>query len=296
MPLQLAIVVPFLNEADLLPEFLASLAEQERAPDELILVDDGSSDASPELAGAFARDRPWARVLQRPARPAAADRMVQAHELRAFQWGVEQLESDWDVVAKLDADLRLPRTFFGELMERFADDRRLGMAGAYVSELDDAGKLVRHRGAPEHVAGATSFYRRECWEAIAPLPAILGWDTIDELRARIDGWRTESFALAGGDPLHLRRMGSYDGVLRGFRRAGAAAYAYGAHPAWVAASAISRTRERPLALCGFNYLAGWVGAAARRAPRAPAHERRHMRQENLTRMRAVMNSRGILVR
>lgn len=293
MHLKLAVVVPFLNEEDLIPEFLASLAEQELVPDELLLVDDGSSDRSPDLAAAFVRDRPWARVLRRPARPPQSDRMVQAHELQAFQWGLGQLESDWDVVAKLDADLRLPRTFFAHLMDQFANAPRLGMAGAYVSELDDTGTPIRHRGSPEHVTGATSFYRRECWEAIAPLPAILGWDTIDELRARINGWRTESFALPGGDPLHLRRMGSYDGLLRGFRRAGAAAYAYGAHPAWVAASAIARTRERPVALCGANYLAGWLGAAARRAPRAPADERRCMRRENLSRMRAAMKSRGI---
>jgi hypothetical protein len=210
--------------------------------------------------------------------------MAEASELEAFDWGLAHVTESWDVAAKLDADLELPYDFFAEIEQRFEADPGLGMAGAYLSVLRDDGRR-RQRCPPQHVEGATSFYRRECFDQIFPLPRILGWDTIDEVRARMHGWRTRSFAIPSGDPLLLRRTGSHDGVLRGFRRAGLAAYAYGAHPLHVLASALVRTRDRPRLLGGMNYLIGWAEAALRRRPRAEREVRRTVRRESIARLR-----------
>jgi hypothetical protein len=87
--------------------------------------------------------------------------------------------------------------------------------------------------------------------------------------------------------MHLRPMGSHDGLLRGYRRAGLAAYAYGAHPAHVMVGAAARMRQRPRLLAGINYLAGWTLAAIRRAPRAEPELRRQVRRENIARWRSV---------
>jgi len=264
----LIVVVPFFNEERFLPSLLASIAGQTRPPDRLLLVDDGSTDDSPRIASAFADEHAYAALLRRPIRPPERDPLSAAHELRAFQWAVAQVDLPWALVAKIDADLSLRPEVLGEIERRFELDPALGIAGSYLSTLAPDGTPVRHRGGPEHVDGANKFYRRPCYEQISPLPAILGWDTIDEVRARMRGWSTSSFALPGGDSIHLRRMGSRDGVLRGFRRAGLAAYAYGAHPLHVALSAAVRAGQRPVMLGGVHYALGYALAAARRAPRA----------------------------
>ena len=281
--MRILVVVPFLDEAEHLPGLLATLAAQERVPDRLLLVDDGSRDGSPAQAAAFAAEHPWATVLRRPPRPPERDRMVRAHELRALQWALDQITEPWDVAGKVDADLRLSPDLLGELERRFLDNPRLGIAGAYLRDLEG-----RRQPCPEgHVEGENSFYRHACWDAIAPLPAILGWDTIDEVRARLHAFDTQSFAMPAGDPVHCRRMGSHDGVLRGYRRAGLAAYAYGAHPLHVLASALARSRARPRPACGAHYLAGWIAAAARRAPRAERAVRRRVRAEQTRRLRTL---------
>jgi hypothetical protein len=46
-------------------------------------------------------------LLRRPARPPQRDRLATAAELRSFQWALDQLDEEWDVVAKLDADIEL---------------------------------------------------------------------------------------------------------------------------------------------------------------------------------------------
>ncbi len=281
--LRIAIVVPFLDEERYLPELLASLAAQKRRADVVVLVDDGSSDASPALARAFATDHPGAVVLKRPPRAVGRDRLAGGAAVRAFAWGVEQIEG-WDVVAKVDADLRLNPRLLATLEREFEADPSLGIAGTYLSALDEDGRAVRQRCRPEHVEGESKFYRRAAFEQIAPLPAMLGWDTIDEVRARLRGWRTASFEVPGGDSLHLRSMGGHDGLLRGFRRWGTCAWAYGEHPLHVLAVGVQRLGDRPRVVGGASYVAGYALAALRRMPRAEREVRREVSRDGLRRV------------
>jgi biofilm PGA synthesis N-glycosyltransferase PgaC len=282
--MKLVAVVPFLDEERHLPALLESIAAQQRPPDRLLLVDDGSTDGSPAVAERFAREHPYATALRRPPRRIGADRLADASEMRAFAWALERLDEPWDVAAKLDADLRLAPGTLASIEARFADDARLGIAGPRLLSVDAAGRDVSHRTRPEHVEGATKFYRRACLEEIGPIPPILGWDTIDEIRARMHGWRT-----AGGEPdeepvLHLRPMGAHDGLARAFRRWGACAYGYGEHPLHVLLIALRRTRERPRVVGGASYLAGWAYAGMRRAPRAEPELRAYVRRHQLRRI------------
>jgi poly-beta-1,6-N-acetyl-D-glucosamine synthase len=283
-------VVPFLDEEEHLHEVLESLVAQKRPLDRIVLVDDGSRDGSAQIAADFAKARPEAELVRRPVRPLERDRLARAGELRAFEAGVGRLGTDWDVVAKLDADLRLtPGTV--EAIEQALDaDPRLGMVGAHISERAADGSLARLAARPEHVHGATSFYRSECYSDIGPLPAILGWDMIDAPRARMHGWRTASIAIPTGDPVHLRPMGGRDGRLRAYRRWGAAAYALGEHPLHVVGLAARYMRSRPFVLGGVGYLGGWCGAALRRAPRAEPELRSFVREDQRRRMRRRLSA------
>ena len=277
-------IVPFLNEEAFLPAFLESLEAQTCRPDGVLLVDDGSTDRSFEIASAFADRHAWARVLRRPVRELQGDRLARANVFAAFQWALDQADGSWDVAAKLDADLKLtPRTvetIAGEL-ERRPD---LGLAGSYLSEVNGRGELSRLKVRPEHVHGATKFYRRECYEAISPMSAILGWDMIDEVKASMAGWATQSFAMPDGDPLHMRLRGGHDGLLRGFRRWGEGAWAMGEHPLHVLLHGFQRMSDPPRVIGGLNYVVGWASAGLRRLPRADPEVRAVVRRGQLVRI------------
>jgi Glycosyl transferase family 2 len=290
--MRLAVIVPFLDEARYLPSLLDSLARQTRPPESLLLVDDGSRDGSHALAAAFAHEHAYARVLRRPPRPRARDRLAGAPELRAFEWALAALDAPWDVVAKLDADLRLPAETMAGMEARFEADPRLGISGPALVSVDDTGRDVSHRTRPEHVEGAARFYRRACLRQISPIPPILGWDTIDEARARLRGWRTAGGAIGEEPVLHLRPMGSHDGALRAFRRWGACAWGYGEHPLHVALVAARSTRDPPMVLGGASYLAGWAGAGLRRSPRAEPELRAFVRRDELGRIARRLSGRS----
>ena len=285
MGLKLAVVVSFLDEAEHLPTLLESMDSQTRPPEQLVLVDDGSRDASPEIAAAFCDGRPWVRLVQRPIRSPSKDRLVSAPEIQAFSAGLESLWEPWDIAVKLDGDLQLGAELFEEIRGRFAANPQLGITGPELSAIQPDGSLRTEHKPSHHVRGATKCYRRECHEQIAPMPATLGWDTIDELRARERGWETESFAPASDPCIHLRPTGNHDGRLRWYRRWGLCAWVYGAHPLWVVLGSVYRMRDRPYVLAGLNYLWGWVQAALQRYPRAEPAVRAQAQKEQLRELR-----------
>jgi biofilm PGA synthesis N-glycosyltransferase PgaC len=291
--LRIACVVCFLDEQTWLPTLLGSIAAQQRFPDQLVLVDDGSRDGSAQIAEEFAATHERVRVLRRARRTRAGDRLAQASELRSFQWALATLEEPWDVVAKMDADLQLPADLFATLERAFLQRPLLGIAGAHLSVREPHGAApVRERCPAGHVRGATKFYRRTCLQQISPLPAILGWDTIDELSARARGWQTASVACARGDVVHLRPTGSRDGMLRAQYRWGQCAWGIGQHPLWVLLSAARRIGERPRASGPAAFLAGWATAAFHRRPRARPELRARVRREELLELRHRVGCRG----
>jgi hypothetical protein len=167
----------------------------------------------------------------------------------------------------------------------FRDDAGLGIAGPRLRSVDEEGLDVSHRTRPEHVEGAVKFYRRACFEQIAPLPPILGWDTIDEVRARMRGWRTAGDLQPEDPVVHLRPMGARDGAIRAYRRWGACAYAYGEHPLYAVGMGLRQLPERPRVAGGLSYIAGWALAALRQAPRAEPELREYVRHTQLQRLR-----------
>ena len=296
-PMRVAIVVSFLNEERYLPTFLASIAGQTRPPDELLLVDDGSTDASAQIAEAFAHEHAYARALRRPRRPAARDRLAGAAVVASFEWGLAQLEQEPDVVAKMDADLDLTPSLVAAVERALLADPQLGVVGSYLCVEDGDGRR-REFNPADHVRGPNKFYRWTCFADISPLAPHLGWDTVDEVRARMHGWRSRSIELPEGDPLHMRPTGLQDGRLRAFRRWGTCAWCFGQHPLIVVAGGFTRILERPYVVGGVNYVAGWAIAGLRRTQRVEPEVRAFVRAEKLRQARAYVRrpSRALLRR
>jgi hypothetical protein len=256
-----AIVSAVKDEADHLALTIRSIAAQAHRPAEWVIVDDGSQDATREIAEAAAAEHSWIKVVDGP----GGGRARGAPVVRAFQRGHAELTAEHEFVVKLDGDLFLPAHYFAWVAETFAREPRAGIVG---------GRVLIHDGSewvPEHVGrhtvhGAIKAYRRACLEEIGGLRASMGWDGIDEYGAKARGWRV--LPLSELHVLHYARRGSKQHWARARLEEGRGCHFMGYLPAFVLVRAAYRMLvEPPLVLGGLVLLAGYVQAALARSPR-----------------------------
>ena len=125
-PSLVSVVAPVFNEEDTVAEFHGRVASAlHGTPFELLFVDDGSTDRSPDLLAALAASDDRVRVL-------TLSRNF-GHQA-AITAGVDHARGD--VVVMLDADLQDPPELIGEMLERW----REGADVVYAVRRDRAGE------------------------------------------------------------------------------------------------------------------------------------------------------------
>jgi len=187
--MKIVVIVPAYNEEKYLPGLLDSLANQSRRPDEVIIVDDGSKDSTPEIVNRYSTRYPFIRLVQNEKKD---ERAVGAKVVRAFMLGFDNLNSeDYDVVCKMDADLIFPPDYFKKLEKMFEADARVGIAGGICTVSVGEEWIWESVAHKAFLRGPIKAYRRACYEAIGGLQPVMGWDTIDQLKARYLGWQVK---------------------------------------------------------------------------------------------------------
>ena len=152
-PLRGSVIVPYYNAESYLQSALESIFAQRRVPDEIILVDDGSTDGSAAVAARFG-----ARVRCH-SQPHAGEAAARNHGLRL---------ATGDCIAFLDADDLWPDNAYAALARALeanhALDLAYGLVEQFISpELDEAARVGLHCPAGAEAArlcGSTLFRRR----------------------------------------------------------------------------------------------------------------------------------------
>ena len=275
------------NEEDYLEATAAAIAAQRRRPDLWLVVDNGSSDRTPEVIERLAAEHNFVRGLNAPEWPSANVRY--APEIKGFNWALgEVADFDWDFVGKLDVDILLDPGHFERLLHEFEGNPRLGIAGSFLVEEHEPGLWIPNFQPENHVNGGVKLYRRDCFDAIGGIQARNGWDTIDQTYARMRGWDTQSFRDLTAK--HLRRSGVRPGLEAGVARFGECVWVAHYPPELVLARGLRiAVKEKPRLLKGFWFLRGYVKAAVERQARVEDPEfRRFIRREQRGRIRSAL--------
>ena len=263
---QYVIISPCRNEAAYIRQTLDSVTKQTVSPALWIIVDDGSTDETPEILADYASRFALIEIVRRSDRGA---RSVGPGVIQAFYDGYEQIDVPYDYICKLDTDLVMPPAYFEQLMAMMEVDPRLGTVSGKTFYIDkQSGQRVPEQIRDHMSIGASKFYRRECFEQIGGFVREVMWDGIDCHRARMFGWKACSIADPNLAFEHLRPMGSSDqNILKGRKRHGYGQYFMGSSFAFVTASAIFRIPSRPRVIGSMMMWWGYVDAMLRRKPR-----------------------------
>lgn len=197
------IVIPAHNEGDFIEKTLESLFKQTKAPSQIIVVDDCSTDSTPQILEKIKLKNPSLVILRREER---ATHLPGSKVVQAFNLGLPFLKDDIDVICKFDADLIFPPDYLDILEKHFIENQKIGMCGGFCYVEKNGDWVLESLTDKDHLRGAVKAYRKACFSDIGGLKTAMGWDTVDELLARFYGWEVKTDELL--KVKHLRPTGA----------------------------------------------------------------------------------------
>lgn len=184
-----SIILPVHNEEKFIENALNSIVNQSYLPQEVIVVNDNSTDQSENIIREFIRNFPFIKMVN--SKNNSTEHLPGSKIVGAFYKGFEHLENDWDVIVKLDADVILPSEYFEKIIKTFQSDPTIGIAGG-IAMVEQNGNWVYEKiGNKKQVRGPFKSYSKTCFEKIGGLKKSIGWDTVDELLAKYHGFEIE---------------------------------------------------------------------------------------------------------
>lgn len=261
------LISPCRDEAAYMQKTIDSIGAQTVLPKKWIIVDDGSTDASPEILAEAARKYPFIEVITRRDR---GTRSVGPGVIEAFYVGYDSIRPDesYDYVCKIDVDLDIPATYFETMLQRMEANPRIGVCSGKPYFYGENGTLISEKCGDETAVGMIKFYRRACFEQIGGFVREVMWDTIDCHRCRMKGWIACSWDEPAIRFIHLRAMGSsHKSILAGRMRHGYGQYFMGTSLPYMTASSIYRLAHPPLIIGGLAMWWGFVRSMLAGKPR-----------------------------
>jgi glycosyltransferase involved in cell wall biosynthesis len=282
------LITPARNEQAFITMTLDSVCAQTLLPERWVIVDDGSTDRTGEIADDYARRHSWIEVVHRPQH---MERNF-AGKVHAFNAGFERVQSlEFEVVGCLDSDLSFELDYLEFLMNKFSGDPQLGVAGTPFLENGYDSAKDSFEGQ-NHVAGGCQLFRRECFQEIGGyVPNRAGGiDWIAVTTARMKGWKTRSFVEKRFQ--HYRPLGTAErNQLKASFSYGEKDYYLGNSPVWQLFRVSYRMAKPPFIIEGLALLCGFCWAALRRTKRPVSQElMRFHRREQMKKLRTILRS------
>lgn len=193
------IIIPAHNEEKNISFCLESLKNQTFKDFEVIVVNDGSTDKTAEITNDFASTdfRFKVQHLEK------SEHQPGAKVVRTFNKGLEMVDLNrFDIICKFDADIIFPKNYLEKINRMYVENPRAGMVSGLVrikksvfeKNLAYDFKDEKHQwtfenlSSKNHIRGPIKSYRKECFQQMKGLRPVLGWDNIDTMLAKKNGW------------------------------------------------------------------------------------------------------------
>lgn len=271
------LITPARNEARLIEQTIHSVVGQTVWPVRWVIVSDGATDGTDEIVQKYAAQHEWIELVRIPERSQRSF----AGKVAAFNAGYAKLTGlEYEVIGNLDADITFGSDYLAFLMEKFAENPRLGVAGTPYRE-KNASHDIQFM-SPTHVSGACQLFRRACFEEIGGYRQVSsgGIDLIALLSAQAKGWKTWRFDEK--HCFHHRNVGSGDhaGIVRRLLNRGRKDYLLGSHPGFEIFRAAYQMKSRPYVIGGVLMLLGYVWSLLSGVQRTMPEELIELRQRD----------------
>lgn len=197
--MKISVLMAVFNEEKFLDKTLSALMKQSLKPNQIIAIDDGSTDKSLKIIAKYPDVAIW-RL------PVKKDKTLERYPI-VLSAGSHALDDDFDYVGILDADTLLETQYYQKLTQRMNADKTIGIAGGQLIG-EQAGKPI---GLMPYVYGSNRLYSRKCWvrlnngKIMKPIPQI---DFYHNIYAEMLGFKTQRYSDIKSWHLRPARMGN----------------------------------------------------------------------------------------
>ena len=257
------IITPSRDEEQYLPKLIESISKQSLLPEKWIIVNHNSTDSSLEILQKAKLEFNWIDFIN------IDDDCIRKRGSQIatlVNKGISKLDSEWDYISKIDADMVLPDDYFENILSKFTSNEKLGIASGSCYLIERKRKIIE-KVAPDHTRGGLKTYRKLCYDQIGGISEVDGWDGIDNILAQMNGWVTTSYPEI--EVLHQRRTGSSMGLNRGCFEAGKFSHTMRYHPLFILARSIHRMPRKPFIIGGLSMFMGYIYGLIIRQPAMP---------------------------
>ena len=203
------IIIPTHNEEKNILPCLESLKNQTFQDFKCVIVNDGSTDKTQEIVEKFLENNLKFRIY---------NLKLSKHEpgakvVRTFNKGLETENlQEYNVVCKFDADIIFPENYLEKINEVYEKNPNAGMVSGlvYIQKGFDSAQpdksdfatsqlydfthqndwTFENLSSKNHVRGPIKSYRKEVFQKMNGLRAVLGWDNIDVMLCKMHGFET----------------------------------------------------------------------------------------------------------
>lgn len=251
------LVTPAKNEEKKLPVTISSIENQTVKPALWVIVDDGSTDNTPQIIEAAKKNHPWIKSISLNESPRDLRIHYAAVCIAGLNYAIEYCKGnkiEYEYIGIVDADMSLVKTYFGSLINEFLRDPKLGIAsgGTWVIV---KGKEVQLQLREDIPSGGHRLWRKECFEETGGCPLTYAVDSVSNVKAKLRGWKVKRFEEYKAT--QARATSSAEGLWKGWKTEGEAMYYLGAHPLFAILRAIRYLFKKPYYI-GLAYLVGYL--------------------------------------
>jgi len=184
------IIIPAHNEENNLSFTLDSLQSQTCKDFTVVVVNDGSTDKTPEVIRKYTESDPRFETINLQ----KSEHQPGSKVVHAFKNGLQtQSIHEFDIICKFDADIILSENYLETVEKAFADNPDYGLVGGLLYIEKDGNWVYEGNSNKYHVRGPMKAYRKECFIQIGGLRETLGWDNIDSILLEHFGWKEVVF-------------------------------------------------------------------------------------------------------
>jgi len=250
---QYILVTPIKNEEKNLPNLIQSVIKQTVKPVLWVIVDDGSTDNSPEIINEAKEKYGWIQSIR--LNEGVRDSWLHLADVlkKGFDFCFEYCKNNginFDYLGTVDGDIILEDLYYEKLFKKFEENQKLGIASGRTWTVDGDQMMYMKGDEP----GGVKLCRRECFEDCGGIPLSYSWDSVLNTKAKLKGWESRRF-----DDIRqfsVRLICSAEGLWKGYKEHGKSSYYLGFNFIHVLAKGLKLSFEKPYYI-GIAYLYGY---------------------------------------